>query len=121
MAACICIRFTCPELIQLWANLGTLNGISDPRKINWLEPSSANAQYPKAGENNTIESWAEKYNVKQQISVLVHSNAIPDPYVTGFGIDSELALYDHRLWWTICKQFFPHIISCIMIHTSAVG
>jgi len=47
---------------MLWANLGTLNGISDPRKINWLEPSSANAQYPKAGENNTIESWAEKYN-----------------------------------------------------------
>ena len=48
---------------QLWANLSSPGMPSDPRQLNYLEPtSSANTAFPKPGESNTIESWAESMN-----------------------------------------------------------
>jgi hypothetical protein len=37
---------------------------SDPRQLNYLEPTSfaANTAFPKPGESNTIETWAESMN-----------------------------------------------------------
>lgn len=48
----------------LWANLSSPGMPSDPRQLNYLEPTSfaANTAFPKPGESNTIETWAESMN-----------------------------------------------------------
>jgi hypothetical protein len=61
--------------LQLWANLEYPGMPSDPRKLKYFEPSTpmtnvrntntANTAFPKPGETNTIETWAESMNVSR--------------------------------------------------------